>query len=107
MCCKNPRLVAVRGCDLARRDRGKISKEVEAMMERRNYKGRVIDARTMPVQGGGWMPQFNIEHHRVNDVRDTRFESRQVFLSEKDALEAAISMGEQKIDSGYVHGFST
>ena len=77
------------------------------MMERRNYKGRVIDARALPVQGGGWTAQFNIEHHRANDVIDTHFDSGQVFSSEKDALEAAIDMGEHKIDSGYVHGFST
>jgi hypothetical protein len=79
--------------------------EVEHMMERRSYKGRVIDARALPVQGGGWTPQFNIEHHRANDVIDTHFDSGQVFPSEKDALEAALAIGEYKIDSGYVHGF--
>lgn len=83
-----------------------MSKEVEAMMELRNYKGRVIDARALPVQGGVWTAQFNIEHHRANDVIDTHFDSGQVFPSEKEALEAAISMGEHKIDSGYVHSFS-
>jgi hypothetical protein len=47
-----------------------------------------------------------MEHHRANEVIDTRYESGQMFPSEEAALEAAICMGEYKIDSGYVHGFT-
>jgi hypothetical protein len=80
---------------------------VIAMMELRTYKGRVIDARALPLRGGGWTAHFHLEHHRANDVIATPFESGQMFPSEEAALEAAIRMGEQKIDSGYIHGWLT
>jgi hypothetical protein len=75
------------------------------MMEKRIYKGSLIDARALPVWGGGWTAHFSIAKNVGNETQDTPFVTGQMFDSEKAALQAAIQLACLKVDSGYTPFF--
>lgn len=77
------------------------------MMSKRRYKGRLIDARALPVRGGGWTAHFDITEAQANAELDTHFETGIVFDSENEALEAALRLAAHKIDVGYTPTFVT
>jgi hypothetical protein len=69
--------------------------------ERKRHKGHVIDARGLPVRGGGWTSHFSIERHLGDVVLDTAFVTGQIFDTAQAALEAGIYLGKRKIESGF------
>jgi hypothetical protein len=71
------------------------------MMKKARYKGRLIDARVLTVRDGGWTAHFDIAENQGSETLDTHFETGQVFESEEIALETAIRLAVQKIDTGY------
>lgn len=71
------------------------------MKERRKYKGCLIEARAIPVLGGGWTSHFSIEQHRGCDVLDTRFQTGQLFETDEAALQAGFHYGAHKVESGF------
>lgn len=72
------------------------------MLERKRYKRYVIEARAIPVRGGGWTSHFSIEEHRANDILATRFETGIIFKTGEAAKQAGFQYGAHKIESGFV-----
>jgi hypothetical protein len=72
------------------------------MKERRRFRGHVIDARALPVRGGGWTSHFFIERHLGYGLLDTPFVTGQMFDTARAALDAGIYLGARKIESGFV-----
>ena len=70
-------------------------------MAKRNYKGTLIDARALPVWGGGWTAYFSIARNVGNETQDTPFVTGQMFDSEEAALQVAIQQASLKVESGY------
>jgi hypothetical protein len=79
-----------------------LARRRKEMKERKRYKGHVIDARALPVRGGGWTSHFSIEKHFGDCVLDTRFETGQLFDTAQAALKEGIYLGARKIESGFV-----
>ncbi len=74
------------------------------MMAQHKYKGYLIDARAR-LDSGGWKALFNNAKNVGNETHETPFQTEQIFDSEKVALQAAIWLAVQKIDSGYTPYF--
>ena len=71
------------------------------MKVRQAYEGRVIEARSSELKDGGWDCEFSIEEHEASGVTETAFYVPGVFPSAEAAIEAAVTAGQQKIDSGF------
>jgi hypothetical protein len=50
---------------------------------------------------GGWDCVFSIEEHETTGVTETAFYVQEVFPTEEAAIQAAVTAGQQKIDSGF------
>jgi hypothetical protein len=70
------------------------------MKVRQAYEGRVIEARSSELKDGGWDCEFSIEEHEVTGLTETAFYVPGVFPTAEAAIEAAVTAGQQKIDSG-------
>jgi len=71
------------------------------MKVRQAYEGRVIEARSTELKDGGWDCEFSIEEHETTGVTETAFYVPGVFPTAEAAIEAALTAGQQKIDSGF------
>jgi hypothetical protein len=71
------------------------------MKVRQAYEGRVIEARSSELKNGGWDCEFSIEEHETTGVTETAFYVPGVFPTPEAAIEAALTAGVQKIDSGF------
>ena len=71
------------------------------MKVRQAYEGRVIEARSSELKDGGWDCEFSIEEHETTGVTETAFYVPGVFPTAEAAIEAAVTAGQQKIDSGF------
>jgi hypothetical protein len=71
------------------------------MKVRQAYEGRVIEARSSELKGGGWDCEFSIEEHETSGVTETVFYVPGIFPTAEAAIEAAVTAGQQKIDSGF------
>jgi hypothetical protein len=73
------------------------------MKVRQAYEGRVIEARSSELKDGGWDCEFSIEEHEVTGVTETAFYVPGVFPTAEAAIEAAVTAGQRKIDSGFAY----
>jgi hypothetical protein len=71
------------------------------MKVRQAYEGRVIGARSSELKDGGWDCEFSIEEHETTGVTETAFYVPGVFPTAEAAIEAAVTAGQRKIDSGF------
>jgi hypothetical protein len=71
------------------------------MKVRQAYEGRVIEARSSELKDGGWDCGFSIEEHETTGVTETAFYVPGVFPTAEAAIQAAVTAGQQKIDSGF------
>jgi len=71
------------------------------MKVRQAYEGRVIEARSSELKDGGWDCEFSIEEHEPTGVTETEFHVPGVFPTAEAAIQAAVTAGQQKIDSGF------
>jgi hypothetical protein len=71
------------------------------MKVRQAYEGRVIEARSSESKDGGWDCEFSIEEHEARGVTETAFYVPGVFPTPEAAIQAAVTAGQQKIDSGF------
>jgi NADH:ubiquinone oxidoreductase subunit B-like Fe-S oxidoreductase len=71
------------------------------MKVRQAYEGRVIEARSSELKGGGWDCEFSIEERETTGVTETAFYVPGVFPTPEAAILAAVTAGKQKIDSGF------
>jgi hypothetical protein len=71
------------------------------MKVRQAYEGRVIEARSAELKEGGWDSEFSIEEHDATGVTEKAFYVPGVFPTPEAAIEAAVTAGQQKIDSGF------
>jgi hypothetical protein len=71
------------------------------MKVRQAYEGRVIEARTSELKDGGWDCEFSIEEHETTGVTETAFYVPGIFPTPESAIQAAVTAGQQKIDSGF------
>jgi hypothetical protein len=70
------------------------------MKVRQAYDGRVIEARSCELKDGGWDCEFSIEEHEASGVTESAFYVPGVFPTAEAAIQAAVTAGQQKIDSG-------
>ena len=73
------------------------------MKVRQAYEGRVIEARSSELKDGGWDCEFSIEEHEVTGLTETAFYVPGVFPSAEAAIQAAVTAGQRKIDSGFAY----
>jgi hypothetical protein len=71
------------------------------MKVRQAYEGRVMEARSSELKGGGWDCEFTIEEHEATGVTERVFYVPRIFPTAEAAIEAAVNAGQQKIDSGF------
>jgi hypothetical protein len=71
------------------------------MKVRQAHEGRVIEARSAELKDGGWDSEFSIEEHDATSVTERAFYVPGVFPSPEAAIQAAVTAGKQKIDSGF------
>jgi len=71
------------------------------MKVRQAYEGRVIEARSSELKNGGWACEFSIEEHEASGVTETAFYVPGIFPTPEAAIQAAVTAGKQKIDSGF------
>ena len=71
------------------------------MKVRQAYEGRVIEARSSELKDGGWDCEFSIEEHETTGVTERAFYVPGVFPTPEAAIQAAVTAGVQKIDSGF------
>jgi hypothetical protein len=71
------------------------------MKVRQAYEGCVIEARSSELKDGGWNSEFSIEEHKPTGVTETAFYVPGVFPTTEGAIQAAVTAGKQKIDSGF------
>jgi hypothetical protein len=71
------------------------------MKVRQAYEGRVIEARSSELKDGGWDCEFSIEEHETTGVTDRAFYVPGVFPTAEAAIQAAVTAGVHKIDSGF------
>jgi hypothetical protein len=71
------------------------------MKVRQAYEGRVIEARSSELKDGGWDCEFSIEEHEASGVTERAFYVPGVFPTPEAAIQAAVTAGVQKIDSGF------
>jgi hypothetical protein len=69
------------------------------MKVRQAYEGCVIEARSLELKDGNC--EFSIEEHEATGVTETAFYVPGVFPSAEAAIEAAVTVGQRKIDSGF------
>ena len=74
---------------------------------RNQYSGHVIHVTSFPLVDAKFTVHFDIEQHRGGHIDVTHFESGQSFVSDAEAIEAGLRMGQQKIDSDYAPGLWT
>jgi hypothetical protein len=83
-------------------NRAESSNLAEVRMKvRQAYEGRVIEARSSELKNGGWDCEFSIEEHATTGVTETAFYLPGVFPTSEAAIQAAVTAGVQKIDSGF------
>ena len=70
------------------------------MKVRQAYEGRVIEARSLELKDGGWNCEFSIEEHETSGVTETAFYVPGTFPTAEAAIQAAVTAGQRKIDSG-------
>jgi hypothetical protein len=76
------------------------------MVERQQYRGKVIEARSNKLRGGlGWDAAFCVEETDGSSIMFTPFSLPDVFLTEKEAIGAALQAGRKQIDAGFVRRF--
>jgi hypothetical protein len=68
-------------------------------MKEEKYRGRTIDARSTPLQGGGCNAWGMIYTHRGDHTDVEEFQAPGVFPSEDEGVEAALAYGRKLIDS--------
>jgi len=71
------------------------------MKVRQAYEGRVIEARSSELKDGGWDCEFSIEEHETTGLTERAFYVPGIFPTAEAAIEAAVTAGQQKIDSGF------
>jgi hypothetical protein len=71
------------------------------MKVRQAYEGRVIEARSSELKNSGWDSEFSIEEHETTGVTETAFYVPGVFPLAEVAIQAAVTSGQQEIDSGF------
>jgi hypothetical protein len=71
------------------------------MKVRQAYEGRVIEARSSELKDGGWDCEFSIEEHETTGITETAFYVPGKFPTAEAAIEAAVTAGVRKIDSGF------
>jgi NADH:ubiquinone oxidoreductase subunit B-like Fe-S oxidoreductase len=71
------------------------------MKVRQACEGRVIEARSAELKDGGWDCEFSIEEHETSGVTEKVFYVPGVFPTPEVAIQAAVTAGQQKIDSGF------
>jgi hypothetical protein len=82
-------------------NRAESSNLAEVRMKvRQAYEGRVIEARSSELKDGGWDCEFSIEEHETTGVTERAFYVPGVFPTAEAAIQAAVTAGQQKIDSG-------
>ena len=85
-------------------NRAESSNFAEVRMKvRQAYEGRVIEARSSELKDGGWDCEFSIEEHETTGVTETAFYVPGVFPTVEAAIEAAVTAGQLKIDSGFAY----
>jgi hypothetical protein len=71
------------------------------MKVRQACEGLVIEARSSELKIGGWDCEFSIEEHEPSGVTETAFYVPGAFPTPEAAIQAAVTAGQQKIDSGF------
>ena len=71
------------------------------MKVRQAYEGRVIEARSSELKNGRWDCEFSIEEHETTGVTERAFYVPGIFPTPESAIQAAVTAGQQKIDSGF------
>jgi hypothetical protein len=71
------------------------------MKVRQACEGRVIEARASELKHGGWDCEFSIEEHEAGGVTETVFYVPGIFPTAEAAIQAALTAGQQRIESGF------
>jgi hypothetical protein len=71
-------------------------------MQRRGYKGSVIEAGSYELRDNlGWDSFFTIEEHDGSGVTATEFFLKSIYKTYEEAIAAAFVHAQRKLDSGF------